>query len=152
MLRRVLGLSDRSNTVTDAVVEAARATDAKVLIDAICDERLRFLRALKTWPAFGNGWSRRVAEVRSLALAMVIGTAPMTIAPTQMPGPRIAPIAKSTHVGSAGTVIVAAAIGTQQAYQSGSRPLLLAAIGALICAAAWLYWRWSSWRQQERSP
>jgi lysozyme family protein len=44
---------------------------AAALIGAICDERLRFLKSLKTWRVFGKGWGRRVAEVKQAALAMV---------------------------------------------------------------------------------
>jgi lysozyme family protein len=40
------------------------------LIESFCDERLQFLKSLKTWPVFGKGWSRRVAEVKQAALAM----------------------------------------------------------------------------------
>ena len=47
---------------------AARAADPKTLIVDICDERLRFLQSLKTWPVFGRGWGRRVAEVKLKAL------------------------------------------------------------------------------------
>ncbi len=72
VLRRALNLPDQSSTVGDAVVAAARAADAKALVVAICDERLRFLQSLKTWPVFGAGWSRRVAEVRSAALAAAV--------------------------------------------------------------------------------
>jgi lysozyme family protein len=43
---------------------------ASTLIMAVCDERLRFLQSLHTWPVFGKGWGRRVAEVRRAALAM----------------------------------------------------------------------------------
>jgi lysozyme family protein len=70
VLRRVLRLPDGTSVVNDAVIAAAGAVDAKVLIAAICDERLRFLQSLKTWPVFGAGWGRRVAEVRAAALAM----------------------------------------------------------------------------------
>src|SRR5882762_3549458 len=49
VLRRVLKLSDNSSVVNDAVIAAARATDAKTLVAAICGERLRFLQSLKTW-------------------------------------------------------------------------------------------------------
>lgn len=35
------------------------------------DERLAFLRRLRTFSVFGRGWTRRVASVRSQALAMV---------------------------------------------------------------------------------
>jgi lysozyme family protein len=31
---------------------------------------MAFLRSLKTWPTFGKGWQRRVADVRNAALGM----------------------------------------------------------------------------------
>jgi lysozyme family protein len=40
------------------------------MIDAICDERLHFLRGLKTWPVFGTGWGRRVGGIRAAAHAL----------------------------------------------------------------------------------
>jgi lysozyme family protein len=70
VLRRCLKLPDNSSAVTDAVIAAANAANAKALIAAICDERLRFLQSLKTWNVFGAGWGRRVAEVRVVATAM----------------------------------------------------------------------------------
>jgi lysozyme family protein len=70
VLRRVLRLPDSTSVVNDAVIAAARTSNSKALIAAICDERLRFLQSLKTWPVFGAGWGRRVAEVRAAALAM----------------------------------------------------------------------------------
>lgn len=70
VLRRALKLPDNSSAVTNAVIQAASAADAKRLIVAICDERLHFLQSLKTWPIFGAGWGRRVREVKSKALAM----------------------------------------------------------------------------------
>jgi lysozyme family protein len=76
VLRRVLKLPDNSSVVSGAVLAAARAADAKTLITAICDERLWFLQSLKTWPVFGVGWGRRVAEVRAAALATASPTAP----------------------------------------------------------------------------
>ena len=54
----------------DATVRLARAHDSKRLIADICDERLAFLQGLSTWRVFGNGWGRRVREVRAAALAM----------------------------------------------------------------------------------
>jgi lysozyme family protein len=61
-----------------ASLEAVSRRAPKALIEAICDERLRFLKSLKTWPTFGKGWGRRVAEVRALALhfAAVAAAAP----------------------------------------------------------------------------
>jgi lysozyme family protein len=42
-------------------------------INAICDERLAFLKSLSTWSHFGAGWSSRVARVRSQALQLAAG-------------------------------------------------------------------------------
>jgi lysozyme family protein len=70
VLRRLLALPDNASTVTGEVITAAHRHDAKALIAAICDERLRFLEGLRTWSVFGNGWGRRVREVHAIALAM----------------------------------------------------------------------------------
>ena len=70
VLRRTLKLSDDTHVVTNAVLAAVRQRDAAALVRAICDERIAFLKRLKTWPVFGAGWGRRVAEVRAAALSM----------------------------------------------------------------------------------
>lgn len=44
--------------------------DPVKLINAIYDERLSFLRSLRTWGTFGKGWSRRCKEGRALALKL----------------------------------------------------------------------------------
>ena len=69
VLRRVVGLPDNTSVVTDQVLAYARVRDPKVLVAAICDERLAFLKSLRTWPIFGRGWGTRVAEVRAVSLA-----------------------------------------------------------------------------------
>lgn len=50
--------------------------DNDALIDRMCDRRLKFLRALSTWPVFGKGWSKRVAGVRAMGKAMATGKTP----------------------------------------------------------------------------
>lgn len=52
---------------------AGRANAAKV-INAICDRRLGFLKALSTFPTFGRGWTSRVDSVRAVALAAAPAT------------------------------------------------------------------------------
>jgi lysozyme family protein len=66
----LLGLPDRPATISNEVIAAVHAAHATTLVNKICNERLRFLRALRTWPTFGTGWSRRVTEVKATALAM----------------------------------------------------------------------------------
>lgn len=88
VLQRVLGIKV-SGRIDTATLQAVAARDAKKLIAAVCDERLRFLKSLKTWPVFGAGWGRRVAEVRAAALAM----ASLTAAPVGfMQAPSIVPV------------------------------------------------------------
>jgi lysozyme family protein len=45
--------------------------DVKMLVNEYCDKRLDFLQRLKTWPVFGKGWGRRVADVRESATRMI---------------------------------------------------------------------------------
>ena len=152
VLRRALKLPDNSSSVTDAVIAAACAANARALVATICDERLRFLQSLKTWPVFGAGWGRRVAEVKSAALAM----AAKVPAPAVSQGPgearAVVPIAKGARHGLTGAIAAAGAVAAQQAHQSGMRPAALAAIVAgtvALATGAWLFWHWRARRQQE---
>jgi lysozyme family protein len=70
VLRLLLRVPDRSVTISDDVIAAARVADPITLVSEICDERLRFLQSLRTWSIFGRGWGRRVAEVKVAALAI----------------------------------------------------------------------------------
>ena len=54
VLRRVVGLPDNTHVVTDEVLRAVAKRDPKALVIAINDERLAFLKRLKTWPVFGT--------------------------------------------------------------------------------------------------
>lgn len=65
-LQRALGLpaDGAVGVVTLDAARAAAAADPERLVDDICDRRLAMLKALSTWPVFGRGWGRRVADVR----------------------------------------------------------------------------------------
>lgn len=68
-LQRAAGVNadGEIGAVTLEAVENAGNNDN--LIDRICDRRLAFLRALKTWPTFGKGWKARVDGVRAVGKA-----------------------------------------------------------------------------------
>jgi lysozyme family protein len=85
VLRRIVGLADNTSVINDEVLKAVARRDSKAIINAINDERLRFLKGLKTWPVFGTGWGRRVSEVRAFSLKL----ASESIA-AQEPAPRAA--------------------------------------------------------------
>jgi lysozyme family protein len=70
VLRRVLGLSDADWRIAAEVITALTKCDTSKVIIAINDERLQFLKSLRTWNAFGVGWGRRVAEVKAFSLEL----------------------------------------------------------------------------------
>ncbi len=47
--------------------------DHDALVARICDRRMAFLKALKTWKVFGKGWTKRVAGVKAMGQAMATG-------------------------------------------------------------------------------
>lgn len=153
VLRRVLNLPDNTSAVSDAVVAAARAGNAKTLVVAICGERLRFLRSLKTWDVFGKGWGRRVAEVRTAALLLADGAIPTLPAPGPAVGRGQVATAKATQPGIAGATAAAGVAAATQAHRSGARPFIVICIVAAavaLAAGGWLFWRWRLRRSQER--
>jgi lysozyme family protein len=160
VLRRLVGLAGNSGAVTDEVIAAVRRRQPRPLVEAICDERLAFLRRLRTWPVFGNGWGRRVREVRAAALAMAGksghpadhvgedpgadgksagGKPPPKPAPKPAPGApakgRTPPVPAAKKFGIGAAVVAAVAALAQWA---GDHPILtggavvLAALGVLV--------------------
>ena len=155
VLRRCLNLADNSSAVNDMVIAAANRIDAAKLVTAICDERLRFLQALRTWPVFGKGWGRRVAEVKavSLRLAAQLPVSMSKASPqVRQTGKGVVPVHKGAQQGSAGAVVAAGATAAQQAHASGVSSGLVAAVIALTVVgafAAYAFWRWRQQRAQE---
>ena len=150
VLRRMLHLPDNTSTITDEVISAARAADAKATIAALCDERLAFLKGLSTWPVFGRGWGR-VAEVRTAALAMAGDASSQAHAPTPASGKGAvnpSKAARNTTVGGA------MAVGGAAASQSHGAGMIIIVIAATIgvVATVWLFWRRRQKRRQEASP
>lgn len=68
-LQAVLGVV-QDGRIGPATLAAARARLGAGIINQLCDDRIAFLQRLPTWKAFGKGWTKRVASVRSDALAM----------------------------------------------------------------------------------
>lgn len=74
-LQRALGVRRIDGVVGPATLAAIDAhMDHDQLVKAICDRRLAFLQALKTWPTFGRGWSSRVSQVRKIGQAWATGS------------------------------------------------------------------------------
>jgi lysozyme family protein len=157
VLQRVCGLSD-DGRLTDAVIAAVAVRKAADLIDRLCDERLAFLQRLKTWPAFGAGWRRRVAEVRAAALQMAAAGPSSSVAPKSAPVPApapgkgVVPLAGGAQKGTTSAIVAAGAAAAHQAHRSGVRPVVVIAIAAMTAAlalAAWFAWHARQKRRQD---
>lgn len=70
ILQNVVG-ADVDGKIGPKTLAKVSGRDAGQVIRDFCDERLRFLKSLSTWPTFGKGWERRVVSVctESLILA-----------------------------------------------------------------------------------
>ncbi|KQR30125.1 N-acetylmuramidase [Rhizobium sp. Leaf155] len=72
-LQRALGVP-ADGVVGPQTINAARAHDNHdALVRKICDLRVAFLKALKTFKTFGKGWLRRIDEVREVGQAWAMG-------------------------------------------------------------------------------
>lgn len=68
-LQRIVG-AVQDGKIGPATLKAVRARKPDVLAAQLCDARLAFVRGLRTWPVFGKGWGRRIAEVRAVSQRM----------------------------------------------------------------------------------
>ncbi|RWC76081.1 MAG: hypothetical protein EOS30_09810 [Mesorhizobium sp.] len=87
-LQAVVGVP-QDGRIGPATVAAVKAMPSGVVIDALCDARLAFLKRLPTWGTFGKGWSSRVESVRRASLSLTIQPAipaPMQPAPAPVAG------------------------------------------------------------------
>ena len=155
VLLRLLGLAD-DGRIDEAVLAAMHRQDVRELIVRLCEERLAFLKRLKTWPVFGSGWGRRVAEVRAVALVMAeSGRAPASAREVRQSGTSgkgVVPINSQAQRSTAGGIAAAGAAAAQQAHQAGARTFFIVAIvlaAAALAVFGWLAWRWRQRHLQE---
>lgn len=66
-LQQALGVHVTGRIGPETIAAAAGVTDHQGVIDAMLDLRLAFLKRLKNWRTFGNGWTNRIEKVRSLS-------------------------------------------------------------------------------------
>ena len=66
-IQEIVGVASDGAIGNNTLLAIGQFKDVKMLIDEYCDKRLDFLQKLKTWPVFGKGWSKRVADVRESA-------------------------------------------------------------------------------------
>jgi lysozyme family protein len=157
VLRRVVGLPDTTHVVTDEVLRAVATRHPKALVTAINDERLRFLKSLKTWPVFGKGWDRRVAEVRAFSLKlaehMVVATSPAShpIPTEATPAKGVVPLPKGVQKVTTATPVAAGGATAKTLHDSGYDPWTILAVAGgfvLIAGIGWVAFYW--WQQRKQ--
>lgn len=160
VLRRVVGLPDTTHVVTEEVLRAAAKRDPKALITAINDERLAFLKRLKTWPVFGKGWGARVAVVKSVSLRMATQqVASPSIVPdaSPVPGKGVVPApaaAKKVIVGTGTAAPVAAGGGFWDWIAAHPFETAALSCGVVLVVGGSVYAlnRWHQARQEAAIP
>jgi lysozyme family protein len=138
-----------------------RHPDKRQLIADICAQRLAFLKALKTWPTFGRGWSSRVADVQRTAQAWAAGVAaePLPLVDDQTPKAPVTdvaappPVAPGDAAAGGGTVaaVISQTIGQLLPLQAlptvGKVIMWLTIAGAVIAIGGIAYRFWAAHRK-----
>ncbi|MBV9239020.1 MAG: glycoside hydrolase family 108 protein [Xanthobacteraceae bacterium] len=152
VVRRVLGLSDADWRVNADVIAALKKSEPGKVIIAINDERLTFLKSLRTWRTFGVGWGRRIVEVKafSLELARYSATKSSGNGPPALTVLALAPASGKGYVGNLRQLFTAVGAGAAVLASGGVLAhvaagievwvaLMLVALGiAVVGLFAWL--------------
>jgi lysozyme family protein len=170
-LQRALGVTPDGIAGNATIAAVQNYGDMDRLVDAICDRRLSFLKALKTWKTFGKGWASRVASVRATGKAWAGGSPeihPLSLASganakallsDAKPAPALA-IADATTGGGIGSGGLAATLQQVQdqlsPYSYGSSLIgkvvvVLIVIGAALTIGGLAYRWWAARRKAERA-
>jgi lysozyme family protein len=129
--------------------------DPRAVINAINDERLRFMRSLKIYPTYAHGWTTRVAEVRAYSLQLASDTAPSL----PVPKPEVQTAAKAQVTPPAGlkkAIAAGGAIATSSpttqpdwvAAHPGELALIVGAGVVITGAALWGVHAWHKLQQE----
>lgn len=73
--RAIIGLG--AGGMDQALLDGIKKTDPNHFIDLMCDERLRFMHAIRggtAWQEFGHGWGERVRDLRVYSHHAAAGT------------------------------------------------------------------------------
>lgn len=150
VLQRLVGVQ-ADGDIGPVTMAAVRGRDAKALAGAICDERLAFLKSLKTWPVFGNGWGRRVADVRSYSLqlatkaAVLASPAPIPAAGKGHVAAPPPPVARTTaKAGAPAGIGIAAVMHWLGAHALETCIVIAVAFGAIVFALALIRQRYKA--------
>lgn len=69
-LQAAIGARADGDLGPETIHAAQGCEDLRTAVKDACQYRLRFLRALPTWPTFGDGWTTRVMDTQDNALSL----------------------------------------------------------------------------------
>jgi len=123
-------------------------------VDAICNERLAFVKSLKTWSTFGTGWSRRIADVRRYCGDLARGKKAVdAVSPVASEGKAQVP----ANTAQKGTIVATGGgAGTGVGYQFGdwfaANPTAIAVICVVaIVGIAFLFYKMDEMRDRKQN-
>lgn len=86
-LQKIVGVN-ADGIIGVQTIRAVNAMDPIKIINALCDNRLAWLKGLKAWPNFGKGWGARVARVRKKAIEYAKGATLVVASTLSTPQPQ----------------------------------------------------------------
>ncbi len=139
--------------MTSEDVTAANKRNPRELVLAICNERVRFLQSLKTWPTFGVGWGRRITSLRAFCDSLATGQrGPVTIEARESVGKGEVPTTKKAKkVVSTGTVAAGGGAGFSVGDWIAAHPGITAVICVVVFAGvAFVFYKLDEWRDKKQ--
>lgn len=116
-------------------------------IEAICAERLRFLRGLHSWRQFGRGWSRRVNDCEVTAMRMAAAVDPAAQRWLVQHG--AAKAAKKANTQTGGAVAGGGLIAALHQWFGMPGHMALVAGGLVAALAVYALWRYRAAHKNE---
>jgi lysozyme family protein len=151
ILQQAMGMTGKDidgviGAKTLAALKAVKAMEVTALIADYCDDRLSFMRSLRNWRTFKNGWTARVHTVEDEALHMAAGVVPNVAVREALPANANARAAGPTRlirlpsgqaaIATAGTVgATAVSVGTQASGVLGPYADIAMVRNVLLCLA-----------------
>lgn len=148
-LQKIVG-AEQDGVIGAQTLANIKGRDVSTIIVRLCDDRLAWLKRLKTFATFGKGWSRRVTEVKLDALEMVSAKRPADRPPVIEPdlAPKTdgdlrskasAQVADNADSLTAGGALTALITGTQ-VTDGAAQLVLVAGAVALVAFFVWIKW------------
>ena len=69
-LQRIVGAQE-DGKIGPMTLETVEGMSIPYVIQALCDERLAFVKRLRIYKTFGRGWKRRINNIKKVSLGMV---------------------------------------------------------------------------------